>query len=83
MDHNNNHINEKIDFAKSVLEHDLSLINLADAKAGILLGINGVVLALLFGIEKETSTGLSTPFFLSHSNPIWSLKHICDLNADT
>jgi hypothetical protein len=39
MDHNNNHINEKIDFAKSVLEHNLSLINLADAKAGILLGI--------------------------------------------
>ena len=63
MDHNNNHINEKIDFAKSVLEHNLSLINLADAKAGILLGINGVVLALLFGIEKETPTGLSTLFF--------------------
>jgi hypothetical protein len=62
MDHNNNYINEKIDFAKSVLEHNLSLINLADAKAGILLGINGVVLALLFGIEKETPTGLSTPF---------------------
>ena len=52
MDHNNNYINEKIDFAKSVLEHNLSL-NLADAKAGFLLGINGVVLALLFGIEKE------------------------------
>ena len=32
-------------------------------KAGILLGINGVVLALLFGIEKETPTGLSTLFF--------------------
>lgn len=63
MDHNNNYINEKIDFAKSVLEHNLSLINLADAKAGILLGINGVVLALLFGIEKETPTGLSTLFF--------------------
>jgi hypothetical protein len=54
---------KKIDFAKSVLEHNLSLINLADAKAGILLGINGVVLALLFGIEKETPTGLSTLFF--------------------
>ena len=63
MDHNNNYINEKIDFAKSVLEHNLSLINLADAKAGILLGINGVVLALLFGIEKETPAGLSTLFF--------------------
>jgi hypothetical protein len=63
MDHNNNYINEKIDFAKSVLEHDLSLINLADAKAGILLGINGVVLALLFGIEKETPTRLITLFF--------------------
>jgi pycsar effector protein len=63
MDHNNNYINEKIDFAKSVLEHNLSLINLADTKAGILLGINGVVLALLFGIEKETPTGLSTLFF--------------------
>ena len=60
---NNNYINEKIDFAKSVLEHNLSLINLADTKAGILLGINGVVLALLFGIEKETPTGLSTLFF--------------------
>jgi hypothetical protein len=53
MDYNNNYINEKIDFAKSVLEHNLSLINLTDAKAGILLGINGVVLALLFGIEKK------------------------------
>ena len=63
MDHNNNYINEKIDFAKSVLEHKLSLINLADTKAGILLGINGVVLALLFGIEKETPTVLSTFFF--------------------
>jgi pycsar effector protein len=31
--------------------------------AGILLGINGVVLALLFGIEKETPTVLSTLFF--------------------
>ena len=63
MEHNNNYINEKIDFAKSVLEHNLSLINLTDAKAGILLGINGVVLALLFGIEKETPAGLSTLFF--------------------
>ena len=62
MDHNNSYINEKIDFAKSVLEHNLSL-NLADAKAGFLLGINGVVLALLFGIEKETPTVLSTLFF--------------------
>jgi hypothetical protein len=52
MDHNNNYINEKIDFAKLVLEHNLSL-KLADAKAGILLGRNGVVLALLFGMEKE------------------------------
>ena len=41
----------------------LSLINLADTKAGILLGINGVVLDLLFGIEKETPTVLSTLFF--------------------
>jgi hypothetical protein len=62
MDHNNNYINEKIDFAKSVLEHNLSLINLADAKAGILLGINGVVLALLFGVEKETPSVLSMIF---------------------
>jgi hypothetical protein len=82
MDHNNNYINEKIDFAKSVLEHNLSLINLADTKAGILLGINGVVLALLFGIERNTYSFEYT-FFLSHSNSLWSLKHICDLNADT
>jgi Family of unknown function (DUF5706) len=62
MDHNNNYINEKIDFAKSVLEHNLSLINLADAKAGILLGINGVVLALLFGVDQETPSVLSMIF---------------------
>ena len=62
MDHNNNYINEKIDFAKSVLEHNLSLINLADAKAGILLGINGVVLALLFGMEKGIPSVLSIIF---------------------
>ena len=62
MAHNHNYINEKIDFAKSVLEHNLSLINLADAKAGILLGINGVVLALLFGMEKGISSVLSIIF---------------------
>ena len=62
MGHNNNYINEKIDFAKSVLEHNLSLINLADAKAGILLCINGVVLALLFGMEKGIPSVLSIIF---------------------
>jgi hypothetical protein len=62
MGSNNNYINEKIGFAKSVLEHNLSLINLADAKAGILLGINGVVLALLFGLEKGIPSVLSIIF---------------------
>ena len=76
MDHNNNYINEKIDFAKSVLEHNLSLINLADAKAGILLGINGVVLALLFGIEKETPTVLSTLFSFSQQFSLESLAYL-------
>jgi hypothetical protein len=45
---------DKIDFAKYILEHSSSLINLADTKAGILLGINGIMLALMFGIEKES-----------------------------
>ena len=83
MDHNHNYINEKIDFAKSVLEHNLSLINLADAKAGILLGINGVVLALLFGMEKEIPSFFKYYISLSYSNLIWNIKHIFDCNIDT
>jgi len=38
--------------AKSVIDHNVSLINLAEAKASILLTLNGVVLALLFEAEK-------------------------------
>jgi Family of unknown function (DUF5706) len=35
------------------MEHNSSLINLADTKAGIILGINGIVLALLFSIDQQ------------------------------
>ena len=83
MDHNNNHINEKIDFAKSVLEHDLSLINLADAKSWYSARHKWCGFGPTFWNRKRNTYGFKYTFFLSHSNPLWSLKHICDLNADT
>lgn len=46
---------EKLEFAKAVLTHNSELINLADTKAGILLGINGIILALLFGDNTSFS----------------------------
>lgn len=55
----------KIDFARSILDHNISLINLADTKAGILLGINGVILALLFGVQNEMLTYLDKMVFLA------------------
>lgn len=54
----------RIDYAKFVIEHNVSFINLADTKAGILLGINGIVLALLFGIDKTQLSSLSSTLFL-------------------
>jgi hypothetical protein len=55
---------EKIEFAKHILEHNSSLINLADTKAGILLGINGIILALLFNIENGNTLALIHLFLI-------------------
>lgn len=60
---NKDNTKDKIDFAKYILEHSISLINLADTKAGILLGINGIMLALMFGIEKENLAHAVKIFF--------------------
>jgi len=39
----------RMEFARFILEHNQTLIGLADTKASIVLGIDGIVLALLFG----------------------------------
>jgi hypothetical protein len=55
---------DKIDFAKFVIDHNTSLINLADTKAGILLGINGIIIALLFAVEKIELAQITISLFL-------------------
>ncbi|MDH5463602.1 MAG: DUF5706 domain-containing protein [Nitrosopumilus sp.] len=51
-----NNIQNKIDFAKFIIEHNTSLINLADTKAGFVLGSVGIILGLLFLMNKENMT---------------------------
>lgn len=38
---------DRIDFAKSILDHNQHLIELADTKAGLLLATDGLILAIL------------------------------------
>jgi hypothetical protein len=55
---------KKIDFAKEIIDHNMSLVNLADTKAGMLLGINGVIIALLFGGATGIVTDITRLLFL-------------------
>jgi hypothetical protein len=45
---NDEQITTRIEFAKFILEHNQGLIDLADTKASIILGIDGFVLLFLF-----------------------------------
>jgi hypothetical protein len=60
-----NNLHEKIAFARDILEHNSQLINLADTKAGIFLGINGIILALILGGEKSFSPIVTNSIFLT------------------
>lgn len=55
----------EIDFAKTILEHNQNLINLVDAKAGILLAADGVVLAVLGASQVNLTSQIEKlSFFL-------------------
>jgi hypothetical protein len=56
-------MSDKITFAEKILDHSMSMITLADTKAGVLLGIAGIVIALLFGVDR-TALGEAGQFFL-------------------
>ena len=47
-------IKNKIDFAKDVLEHNNSLINLIDTKSGLVLGAAGIILGLLSFFDRDS-----------------------------
>lgn len=49
-------INRKIDFAKFVIDHNNDLITLADTKAGFILASAGVIMGLLFLMNKHGLT---------------------------
>jgi hypothetical protein len=48
---------KRVEFAKTIVEHSQGLINLIDTKAGIILAVDGAILALLAGTTL-TVTGL-------------------------
>lgn len=48
---NNNQ--DKIDFAKFIIEHNTELINFADTKAGFILATAGVIMGLLFLMNRD------------------------------
>lgn len=47
---------EKIDFAKFIIDHNNDLITLADTKAGFILASAGVIMGLLFLMNKHGMT---------------------------
>lgn len=57
-------IRDQITSARFAIENSISLINLADTKAGILLGISGLVIVLLFQFEKEKVTEIGKVLLL-------------------
>ena len=66
---------DKIEFARHILEHNSSLINLADTKAGILIGINGIILVLLFSIDQQVLS-LITKFYLVSTGTLLTLSSV-------
>ena len=53
MSTNTDQFSKKIDFAKSILEHNNSLITLIDTKSGLVLGTAGIILGLLSFFERN------------------------------
>ncbi len=51
-------ISEEIDFAKSILIHNQGLVNFADTKAGVILAVDGAILAILASTSASISSGL-------------------------
>lgn len=51
-----NNIESKMDFAKFVIDHNNDLITLADTKAGFILASAGVIMGLLFLMNKHGLT---------------------------
>lgn len=49
----NDEIDKKIDFAKFIIDHNNELITLADTKAGFILASAGVIMGLLFLMNKQ------------------------------
>ncbi len=45
-------MDEKIELVKSILQHNVDLINFADTKAGLILGSAGIIMGLLVFSEK-------------------------------
>ncbi|HUX59733.1 MAG TPA: hypothetical protein VMV32_00360 [Ignavibacteriaceae bacterium] len=54
----------KRDFIKTIFEHNQGLIELADSKANIIIGINSILIPLLFGV-----TGLNFILCQSYFSP--------------
>ncbi|MDA4121840.1 MAG: DUF5706 domain-containing protein [Thaumarchaeota archaeon] len=52
-------LSEQIDFAKTILAHNQSLVNFADTKAGVILAVDGAILAILASTSASISSGLA------------------------
>ncbi len=46
----NNNKENQLDYIKTIFSHNFSLIQLADTKANILLGINSILIPVIFGV---------------------------------
>jgi len=49
-------IDRRIDFAKFILGHNQDIINLVDTKAGVLLAVDGAILALLTAMPVQSGS---------------------------
>jgi hypothetical protein len=58
-------VDKEIDFARSILSHNQTLINLVDAKAGIILGVDIAVLALLLSQALTLHDALGESLFIA------------------
>ncbi len=55
----------KINFAKNILDHNSDLISLIDTKAGLVLGSAGIILGLLSFFDRETLGNAIIPLFVT------------------
>jgi len=58
-------VDKQIDFARSILSHNQTLINLVDAKAGIILGVDIAILALLLSQSITLHDALGEALFIA------------------